>query len=307
MPTTSNALEVNNLNKIYPGGVQALHDVSFHVERGDFMALLGANGAGKTTTLGIVSSIVNKSSGRVSIYGHDLDRERNQAKVHLGVVPQEFNCGVFETVGNIVAQQAGYYGIPARQARQRARYYLEKLDLWDKRDEQSIHLSGGMKRRLMIARALVHEPDMLILDEPTAGVDIEIRRSMWDFLTELNRAGRTIILTTHYLEEAEQLCRNVTIIDQGRIRSSGSKRALLDMIERDIYVCELSANLEQAPQIEGLDCSLRLDGALELQVVKGQSINQVLSLLSAAGVEIKGIRPKHNRLEELFINLTHHD
>ena len=303
---TTPALEVRNLNKTYKGGVQALHDVSFEVPQGDFMALLGANGAGKTTTLGIVSSLVNKSSGAIAIYGNDLDTQRNNAKLHLGVVPQEFNCSVFEKVEDIVIQQAGYYGISRVRARQRAQYYLKKLDLWEKRSEQSIKLSGGMKRRLMIARALVHEPDMLILDEPTAGVDIEIRRSMWEFLTELNKSGCTIILTTHYLEEAEQLCRNITIIDQGRIRASTSKHELMTMIEKDIYVCELVEDIEQAPDIAGLECTLREDANLELQVQKGQSLNQVLELLSAHAIQVRGIRPKHNRLEELFINLTSH-
>ena len=300
------ALEIENLNKIYRGNMQALHDVSFSVERGDFMALLGANGAGKTTTLGIVSSLINKSSGRVAIYGRDLDKERNQAKLHLGVVPQEFNCGVFEKVEDIVIQQAGYYGIRLKDARKRAQHYLKKLDLWDKRSVQSINLSGGMKRRLMIARALVHEPDMLILDEPTAGVDIEIRRLMWEFLTELNKSGHTIILTTHYLEEAEQLCRNITIIDQGRIRTSTSKKELMSMIEKDVYVCDLMESIDQAPNITTLECKLRDDGSLELQVQKNQSINSILALLSEHSINVRGIRPKHNRLEELFINLTSH-
>ena len=305
---TSKALEVNNLNKTYADGTQALHDVSFAVERGDFMALLGANGAGKTTTLGIVSSLVNKTSGQISIYGYDLDSQRSKAKLHLGVVPQEFNCAVFEKVEDIVIQQAGYYGLALSTARQRARYYLQKLDLWDKRAVQSINLSGGMKRRLMIARALVHEPDMLILDEPTAGVDIEIRRSMWDFLTELNKSGRTIILTTHYLEEAEQLCRNITIIDSGRIRASASKKQLMSMIEKDLYVCELSDTLDHNPEISDLHCNLRDDGNLEIMVNKDQSLNQVLALLDSHAIQVRGIRPKHNRLEELFINLTrHHD
>ena len=301
------ALSIEGLHKVYAGGFVALKGIDLRVAQGDFFALLGANGAGKTTTLGIVSSLVNKNRGRIAICGDDLDHARNQAKVHLGVVPQEYNFNNFEKVIDIVLQQAGYYGLPARLARQRTEYYLKKLELWDKRETQSMLLSGGMKRRLMIARALVHEPQLLILDEPTAGVDIEIRRAMWAFLREINRQGKTIILTTHYLEEAEQLCRNIAIIDRGEIVANTSKRELLQRMEKQAYVAETESLPDTLPQDEMLRCVCREDGTLELVINKSQTLNQAMEKLTAVGIRVTSIRPKHNRLEELFINLTHHD
>ena len=298
------ALKITDLSKVYANGPEALKGISMTVESGDFFALLGPNGAGKSTTLGIVSSLVNKSSGRVEIYGHDLDRELVQAKMCLGVVPQEFNFNMFEKVWDIVITQAGYYGIPAHRAKENAEKYLKKLGLWEKRDTVSRFLSGGMKRRLMIARALVHEPKLLILDEPTAGVDIELRRSMWDFLKEINAQGTTIILTTHYLEEAEALCRNIAIIDKGDILACTSKRELLETVQTESFVIDVAEGLAELPDLSPFGCHLDDQGNLVVEVTRGRSLNAVFERLNAAGIKARSMRPTSNRLEELFINMV---
>jgi len=298
------ALEIEGLVKSYSSGFQALKGIDLQVREGDFFALLGPNGAGKSTTLGIVSSLVNKSGGRVRVFGHDIDTELSAAKLNLGVVPQEFNFNQFEKVFDIVTTQAGYYGIPLKQARISAEKYLRKLGLWEKRDTPSRMLSGGMKRRLMIARALVHEPRLLILDEPTAGVDIELRRSMWQFLEEMNRQGTTIILTTHYLEEAEALCRNIAIIDHGEIIRHTSKRELLKQLSVETFVLDTEQPLEAAPELEGFHCELNDDGALEAEVAKGQGLNALFVELEKKGIKVISMRTKANRLEELFVRMV---
>ena len=298
------ALEIEGLVKSYSSGFQALKGIDLQVQEGDFFALLGPNGAGKSTTLGIVSSLVNKSGGRVRVFGHDIDTDLSAAKLNLGVVPQEFNFNQFEKVFDIVTTQAGYYGIPLKQARISAEKYLRKLGLWDKRDTPSRMLSGGMKRRLMIARALVHEPRLLILDEPTAGVDIELRRSMWQFLEEMNRQGTTIILTTHYLEEAEALCRNIAIIDHGEIIRHTSKRELLKQLSVETFVLDLDQPVDAAPELEGFHCELNDDGALEAEVAKGQGLNALFVELEKRGIKVISIRTKANRLEELFVRMV---
>lgn len=298
------ALTIRNLLKTYPNGVEALKGIDLDVQRGDFFALLGPNGAGKSTTIGIVSSLVNKTAGEVEIMGHSLEHNRAQAKQNIGVVPQEFNFNQFEKVFDIVVTQAGFYGIPAPLARERAEKYLRQLGLWDKRDKPSRTLSGGMKRRLMIARALVHEPELLILDEPTAGVDIELRRSMWSFLTELNQAGKTIILTTHYLEEAESLCRNIAIIDHGRIVENTSMKALLEKLRVETFVLDLAAPLTETPSIEGMTAVRVDDHTLEVAVPKTLTMNALFSALETHGVTVKSLRNKSNRLEELFVRLV---
>ncbi|BEH14872.1 ABC transporter ATP-binding protein [Marinobacter shengliensis] len=298
------ALEIEGLVKSYSSGFQALKGIDLRVQEGDFFALLGPNGAGKSTTLGIVSSLVNKSGGRVKVFGHDIDTELSAAKLNLGVVPQEFNFNQFEKVFDIVTTQAGYYGIPLKQARISAEKYLRKLGLWDKRDTPSRMLSGGMKRRLMIARALVHEPRLLILDEPTAGVDIELRRSMWQFLEEMNRQGTTIILTTHYLEEAEALCRNIAIIDHGEIIRHTSKRELLKQLSVETFVLDLEQPVDAAPELEGFHCELNDDGALEAEVAKGQGLNALFVELEKQGIKAISMRTKANRLEELFVRMV---
>ena len=300
----SNALEIRGLTKTYGDGFAALKGIDLSVTEGDFFALLGPNGAGKSTTLGIVCSLVNKTSGQVKVFGYDIDTQLSQAKLNLGVVPQEFNFNQFEKVQDIVITQAGYYGIPMKAARASAEKYLKKLGLWDKRDTPARMLSGGMKRRLMIARALVHEPRLLILDEPTAGVDIELRRSMWSFLEELNQQGRTIILTTHYLEEAEALCRNIAIIDQGRILRNSSKRDLLHQLNVETFVLDTEEPLTEAPKLEGFPARLDSDGALEVEVTKGQALNQVFVALSERNIRVISMRTKANRLEELFIRMV---
>ena len=300
----SNALEIAGLTKTYGDGFQALKGIDLTVREGDFFALLGPNGAGKSTTLGIVCSLVNKSAGTVKVFGHDIDTDLSAAKVNLGVVPQEFNFNQFEKVFDIVTTQAGYYGIPLRQARVSAEKYLRKLGLWDKRDTPARMLSGGMKRRLMIARALVHEPRLLILDEPTAGVDIELRRSMWAFLEEINREGTTIILTTHYLEEAEALCRNIAIIDHGLILRNTSTRELLQQLHVETFVLDTAEPLEGAPGLDGFVTRLDDEGALEVDVEKGQSLNRVFIELEGLGIRVVSMRTKANRLEELFIRMV---
>lgn len=298
------ALIINNLTKTYDNGVQALKGVSFTVEKGEFFALLGPNGAGKSTTIGVISSLVNKTSGEVNILGHDLDQQRAQAKKLVGLVPQEFNFNQFEKVEDILVTQAGYYGIPVRQAMPQVEFYLKRLGLWDKRHMQSRTLSGGMKRRLMIARALVHDPELLILDEPTAGVDIELRRSMWDFLTEINKRGKTIILTTHYLEEAESLCRRIAIIDHGNIVENTDMKSLLEKLHLETFVLDLAAPLQQAPALEGIEVRLRDARTLEIEVPKTMALNEVFTQLAALDIQVMSMRNKANRLEELFLRLV---
>ncbi len=298
------ALTLRNLTKTYANGVEALKGIDLTVERGDFFALLGPNGAGKSTTIGIVSSLVNKTGGEVFILGHSLDRERELAKQKIGVVPQEFNFSQFEKVFDIVVTQAGFYGIPAPLARQRAEKYLRKLGLWDKRKNQARSLSGGMKRRLMIARALVHEPELLILDEPTAGVDIELRRSMWDFLIGLNNEGRTIILTTHYLEEAESLCRRIAIIDHGRIVENTDMKSLLEKLQVETFILDLARPVDSAPALPGFEVHLRDAATLEVAVPKTQNLNQLFVALADQNFEVMSMRNKANRLEELFVRLV---
>ncbi|MDI1302931.1 MAG: ABC transporter ATP-binding protein [bacterium] len=298
------ALSIRNLTKTYKSGVQALRGISLEVEPGDFYALLGPNGAGKSTTISVVSSLVKKTSGEVSIFGYDLDRYVSEAKQQLGVVPQEFNFGMFEKVIDIVATQAGYYGIERKRAYSQAEKYLEKLGLWEKRNQPARSLSGGMKRRLMIARALVHEPKLLILDEPTAGVDIELRRSMWEFLTELNRGGTTIILTTHYLEEAESLCRDIAIIDHGMIIENTDMKSLLAKLNLETFVLDLRDPLGAAPLMPGFPVHLANSLTLEVGVEKSQSLNAVFAHLQAQGIQVLSMRNKSNRLEELFVSLV---
>ncbi len=298
------ALEIEGLRKVYGSGFEALKGIDLHVREGDFFALLGPNGAGKSTTLGIVCSLVNKSSGKVRVFGHDIDADLAGAKLNLGVVPQEFNFNQFEKVFDIITTQAGYYGIPLRKARKSAEHYLRKLGLWDKRDAPARMLSGGMKRRLMIARALVHEPRVLILDEPTAGVDIELRRSMWAFLQEMNRNGTTIILTTHYLEEAEALCRNIAIIDQGRILRHTSKKELLTQLHVETFILDTEQPLAVAPELEGFVIRLNGEGALEVEVEKSQGLNGVFAQLDQRGIRVLSMRTKSNRLEELFLRMV---
>jgi ABC-2 type transport system ATP-binding protein len=300
----TNALQIEGLVKTYDDGMRALKGVDLNVEEGDFFALLGPNGAGKSTVLGIVCSLVNKTSGRVQVFGNDIDTDISAAKLNLGVVPQEVNFNQFEKVFDIVTTQAGYYGIPLKKARLSAERYLRKLGLWHKRDSPARSLSGGMKRRLMIARALVHEPRLLILDEPTAGVDIELRRSMWTFLEEINRQGVTIILTTHYLEEAEALCRNIAIIDHGRIVKHTSKKALLQQLSLETFVMDTRHPLEEAPQLKGFTTRLDTEGALEVEVEKGQGLNEVFAELERHDIKILSMRTKANRLEELFLRLV---
>lgn len=301
MPT---ALSIQNLSKVYKNGVIALHGIDLNVEQGDFFALLGPNGAGKSTTIGIVSSLVNKSGGRVQVFGHDLDTDLAAVKACIGLVPQEFNFNMFEPVAEILINQAGYYGLPRRLATERAEYYLHKLGLWDKRKGQARALSGGMKRRLMIARSLVHEPRLLILDEPTAGVDIEIRHSMWNFLQEINAAGTTIILTTHYLEEAEQLCRNIAIIDHGRIVENTSMRQLLGRMDSHTLVLDLARPLSAVPLLSGFPASLVDDHTLEVVVSRETNITRLFAQLALQNISVSSLRNKTNRLEELFIRLV---
>jgi len=298
------ALSIQHLGKTYKNGVTALHAIDLEVAQGDFFALLGPNGAGKSTTIGIVSSLVNKSAGKVSVFGHDLDTELAAAKACIGLVPQEFNFNVFEPVVEVLVNQAGYYGVPRALAFERAERYLNQLGLWDKRQEQARNLSGGMKRRLMIARALVHEPRLLILDEPTAGVDIEIRHSMWNFLTEINKAGTTIILTTHYLEEAESLCRNIAIIDQGRIVENTSMRQLLSRMDTYTLVLDLQQPLSAPPVLPGFAAHLVDDHTLEVEVTRNTSINGLFAALTTLNILVGSLRNKTNRLEELFIRLV---
>ncbi len=298
------ALSIRNLSKTYANGVRALKGIDFSVEAGDFYALLGPNGAGKTTAIGIVSSLVRKSGGQVEVFGHSIDRELEAAKSCIGLVPQEVNLNLFETVENIVLNQAGYYGIPRRIARERTEKYLNELRLWDRRHDVARNLSGGMKRRLMIARALAHEPKLLILDEPTAGVDIEIRRSMWEFLSRINAEGTTIILTTHYLEEAENLCRHVAIIDEGTIVENARMDTVLRKLQRESFVLSLRDPLQAAPVLEGFEVERAGDYELEVAVDAEHDLNELFELLNAKGIRIVSLRNKANRLEELFLGLV---
>ncbi|BBP75580.1 MULTISPECIES: ABC transporter ATP-binding protein [Pseudomonas] len=300
----SSALSIRQLTKTYGNGFQALSGIDLDVAEGDFFALLGPNGAGKSTTIGILSTLVNKTSGTVNIFGNDLDKSPAALKRSIGVVPQEFNFNQFEKTFDIVVTQAGYYGIPAKIAKERAEQYLTQLGLWDKRDVPSRSLSGGMKRRLMIARALVHEPRLLILDEPTAGVDIELRRSMWTFLTELNEKGITIILTTHYLEEAEQLCRNIGIIDHGTIVENTSMRQLLSQLHVETFLLDLKHAQTVAPALIGYPSKLLDSHTLEVQVDKAVGITALFSQLATQQIEVLSLRNKTNRLEELFVSLV---
>jgi ABC-2 type transport system ATP-binding protein len=298
------ALALRQLTKVYKNGIKALKGIDLEVAEGDFFALLGPNGAGKTTAIGIVTSLVSKTSGVVEVFGHDMDRELEVAKSCIGVVPQEINFNMFESLFTIVVNQAGFYGIPRSLAKQRAEKYLKQLQLWDRRNSIARSLSGGMKRRLMIARALMHEPRLLILDEPTAGVDIEIRRSMWEFLRNINEQGTTIILTTHYLEEAENLCRNVAIIEGGRIIERDSMANVLRKLQTEIFVFNLSEALAEPPHMQGFRTTLSDNHTLEVEVSKGQSLNDIFAQLSATGIHVNSMRNKVNRLEELFIRLV---
>jgi ABC-2 type transport system ATP-binding protein len=298
------ALSVHALTKTYRNGVQALKGIDLEVEQGDFFALLGPNGAGKTTLIGITTSLVTKSGGTVKVFGHDIDRELEAAKSCIGVVPQELNFNMFESPLTIVVNQAGFYGIERQVARVRAEKYLKQLQLWDKRNSMARGLSGGMKRRLMIARALMHEPKLLILDEPTAGVDIEIRRSMWDFLREINASGTTIILTTHYLEEAETLCRNIAIIDGGLIAERDRMSSLLSRMNTETFVLNLRDALSAAPDLPGYPVTLADPLTLEVELSRGQSLNDIFLRLTQLGIQVVSMRNKVNRLEEIFMRLV---
>jgi ABC-2 type transport system ATP-binding protein len=297
------AISIDNLSKTYANGHQALKGISMQVNPGDFFALLGPNGAGKSTTIGIIATLVKKSAGKVEVYGRDVETHVFQTKQDLGIVPQEVNFSQFEKVRDIVMTQAGYYGLPRKLAAERAEKYLRKLGLWDKRSVRSRTLSGGMKRRLMIARALVHEPRLLILDEPTAGVDIELRRSMWEFLTEINKAGTTIILTTHYLEEAEQLCRNIAIIDEGEIIENTSMKTLLAQLDSQVFILDLVNELFEVPEDAPEGVTLhRIDShCMEVDVAGSQDIGEIFSYLSDRGIQVTSMRNKTNRLEQLFL------
>jgi ABC-2 type transport system ATP-binding protein len=298
------ALVLRQLTKVYKNGITALKAIDLTVDEGDFFALLGPNGAGKTTAIGITTSLVNKTSGVVQVFGHDIDTDLEAAKSCIGLVPQEVNFNMFETPFTIVVNQAGFYGIPRPLAKQRAEKYLKQLQLWDRRNSMARSLSGGMKRRLMIARALMHEPQLLILDEPTAGVDIEIRRSMWEFLRNINQQGTTIILTTHYLEEAENLCRNVAIIEGGNIIERDTMANVLRKLQTEVFVFNLRDARDAAPVLEGFIASLSDDHTLEIEMSKAQSLNDIFAQLSAQGIAVTSMRNKVNRLEELFIRLV---
>ncbi|ELG2044200.1 ABC transporter ATP-binding protein [Vibrio fluvialis] len=297
------ALEIDQLRKTYAGGFEALKGVSLTVNKGDFYALLGPNGAGKSTTIGIISSLVNKTSGTVKVFGHNIDTHLEQAKQHLGLVPQEFNFNPFETVEQIVMQQAGYYGVSRTLAKERAEKYLTQLDLWEKRKERARNLSGGMKRRLMISRALMHEPQLLILDEPTAGVDIELRRSMWEFLKQINSQGITIILTTHYLEEAEMLCRHIGIINRGELIENTTMKGLLGKLHVETFILDID-NEEKLQPLTDVVSQRVVDGSLEIELEKTQGMNHVFTQLSEQGVNVMSMRNKANRLEELFVSIV---
>ena len=298
------ALSIKNLSKKYKSGVEALKSVSFDVQQGDFFALLGPNGAGKTTAIGIITSLVNKSSGSIEVFGYDMDKELAEAKSCIGVVPQEVNLNLFDFNFNILVNQAGFYGIPRSEGKKRAEQYLKKMQLWEKRKTDARSLSGGMKRRLMVARALVNRPKLLLLDEPTAGVDIETRRMMWDFLRDLNNKGTTIILTTHYLEEAEQLCNKVAIIDEGKIIENDSMQNVLKKLKTEVFILNTEKPLDEAPNIKGYLASLRSPQEIEITVTQEQGVNDAFSSLQESGVKVLSMRNKNSRLEELFLDLT---
>jgi len=298
------ALALRQLTKTYKNGVQALKGIDLEVDEGNFYALLGPNGAGKTTAIGIVTSLVNKTSGKVEVFGYDIDTQLAVAKSCIGLVPQELNFNQFETVTTILLNQAGFYGIPKHEASKRLEKYLNALQLWDKRNAISRSLSGGMKRRLMIARALMHEPRLLILDEPTAGVDIEVRRTMWSFMRDINIAGTTIILTTHYLEEAESLCSHVAIIDKGRIIENDRMSRVLRKLQTEVFVFNLRNPVAAAPVLPGYEVKLSDDHTLEIEVSKEQNLNEIFSRLTTAGIDVLSMRNKSNRLEELFMRLV---
>ncbi|MEM1243991.1 MAG: ABC transporter ATP-binding protein [Pseudomonadota bacterium] len=300
----TNALEIKNLQKTYANNFVALHGIDLTIKKGEFFGLLGPNGAGKSTTIGIITSIVNKTAGKVFVFDHDFDKAPDYAKACIGIVPQEYNFSIFETVIRTLVKQAGYYGIPRKLALERSEKYLKKLGLWEKREDRVRFLSGGQKRRLMIARALVHEPPLLILDEPTAGVDIELRRMMWNFLKEMNAKGTTIILTTHYLEEAEYLCNEIAIINHGRIIEQGLTQDLLRKLNIQTFVLDINKNLSQLPEIKDMNLRLINNKTLEVDIEQGQSINDVFSALSAQAIDVVSLRNKSNRLEELFLKLT---
>lgn len=297
------ALSISGLKKTYKGGFEALKGIDLEVNEGDFFALLGPNGAGKSTTIGIIASLVNKTAGKVRVFDYDLDTQLVELKKQIGIVPQEFNFNQFETVRQIVVNQAGYYGVPRQLAHERAEKYLKQLALWEKRDERARALSGGMKRRLMIARALLHEPRLLILDEPTAGVDIEVRRSMWEYLEKINKSGITIILTTHYLEEAESLCRNIAIIDKGQIVENTSMKRLLATLNMETFIFDLAPEQPQ-PELQGYQYRLVDEHTLEVDVEKSAGLNKVFEQLSAQGIQVLSMRNKANRLEELFVKMV---
>ena len=299
----ANALEINNLKKIYGSGVEALRGIDLSVKEGDFYALLGPNGAGKSTTIGIITSLVNKTSGKVKVFGYDLDTDLVRAKQQIGLVPQEFNFNPFETVQQIVVNQAGYYGVSRKEAMKRSEKYLKQSNLWEKRNVRARMLSGGMKRRLMIARSLMHEPRLLILDEPTAGVDIELRREMWEFLRELNEHGTTIILTTHYLEEAEMLCRNIGIIQSGELIENTSMKELLSKLQFETFIFDL-APYETKPVIEGYACTFEDEQTIAVEVERNQGVNGIFDQLTRQGIKVLSMRNKSNRLEELFLKIT---
>jgi len=298
------ALSISNLKKEYQGGIQALKGIDLAVDEGDFFALLGPNGAGKSTTIGVISSLVTKTSGQVKILGIDIDENHSLAKKKLGVVGQEVNFNQFEKVGDIIRNQAGYYGLGFRKSKENAKYYMKKLDIWDKRNEQARKLSGGMKRRVMVAKALVNNPELLILDEPTAGVDIELRRSLWDFLTEINNNGTSIILTTHYLEEAERLCRNIAIIDSGEIVENTSMQELLTRLEVETFIFDLLQPINKLPEVRGFEMILENPKRIKVTVEKEQGLNAVFKSLSELGIEISSMRNETGRLEELFLGLV---
>jgi len=298
------ALQVNNLRKTYANGVEALKGISLNVEEGDFFALLGPNGAGKSTLIGIISSLVNATSGEIKVFGTSVQQQRSVAMSHIGLVPQELNFNQFETPIEIIVNQAGYYGIGRRVAHERAEKYLRQLQLWDKHDKISRLLSGGMKRRLMIARAMVNEPRLLILDEPTAGVDIEIRRSMWEFIREINESGTTVILTTHYLEEAEELCRNIAIIDHGEIAQNTDMKTLLGTLDIETFVLDIRKPVTKVPQVDGIEFKIRDEFTLEASLPKQKSLNTLFSVLDGAGLKVMSMRNKANRLEELFLRMV---
>jgi len=296
------AVQIAGLKKTYSNGTQALRGIDLEIEQGDFFALLGANGAGKTTTIGVLTSLVNKNEGSVKVFGYDLDTQINDLKRHIGVVPQEFNFNIFEKVIDIVVQQGGYFGVPRKTARKRAEKILKALELWDKRNTTSRELSGGMKRRLLIARALIHEPKLLILDEPTAGVDVELRHGMWKYLKELNKSGTTILLTTHYLEEVEQLCKNMAMIREGKVIAQDRVSKLLRSLEKQTYVLEV-CDVKKDLKVKGFDLNVVSKREIEVEISAKEPITSLIQALSDAGVLVNEIQPKTNRMEQLFLNL----